>query len=125
MIGFSFLKGIMTAETKGRIGIYALVCFLVVVLFFTVKYHSYKEENIELHNQIEAAQQEIKSANMQRDFAYFQLDKNKEMQAELIKERDRIKDKYANILEQNKDLKDDNISDKLVGILNDIQDKQE
>lgn len=121
MTGFSFLKGIMTAETKGRIGIYALVSLLVVVLFFTIKYHSYKEENIELQHQIESVQQEIKSANMQRDFAYFQLDRNKEMQAELIKERDRIKNKYANILEQNKDLKDDNVSERLVGILNGLQ----
>ena len=123
MVNLSFLKGIMTAETKGRIGIYALVSLLVVVLFYTVKYHSYKEENIKLQHDMEYAQQEIRSANMQRDFAYFQLDKNKEMQQELIKERDRIKNKYANILEQNKDLKDDNVSERLVGILNGLQEE--
>ncbi len=104
----------------GRLGMGALVLLCVLLIFNINKAHVYQVKNIELSRQIELRGFELRSANAQAEFANFQLEQSREMNIKLQEERKKISNKYDNIIERNNLLKDENISEKLVSILNEI-----
>lgn len=104
----------------GRLGMGALVLLCILLVFNINKAHVYRVKNIELSRQIELRGFELRSANAQAEFANFQLEQSREMNIKLQEERKKISNKYDNIIERNNLLKDENISEKLVSILNEI-----
>ena len=104
----------------GRLGLGALVLLLVLLGINMNKAYRYEIRNIELSQQLGDVSFELRSANAQTEFSYFQLEQSRNMNMELQKEKERISNKYDGILNKYNDLNDDYISEKLVSILNDV-----
>lgn len=104
----------------GRLGMGALVLLLILLGFNINKAYRYEIRNIELSQQLGDVSFELRSANAQTEFSYFQLEQSRTMNMELQKEKEKISNKYDGILNKYNDLNDDYISEKLVSILNDV-----
>jgi len=115
------IGNILSSETKRRIGIFVFVLFLIFSIISINKYYQLKIENISLKSENTALALQIKSAEAQRDFAQFQYETSINMQEQLLKERDTLRQKYSKVYETNKNLPDDHISERLAAILNSIQ----
>lgn len=115
------IGNILSSETKRRIGISVFVLFLIFSIISINKYYQLKIENISLKSENTALTLQIKSAEAQRDFAQFQYETSINMQEQLLKERDALRQKYSKVYETNKNLPDGHISERLAAILNSIQ----